>query len=432
MSIKLNNTNITTLYHRNLSDTSVWGKVDLGSLSWTKNAYCFEAPLTYAPNKSYDFGVCTKYPMSKIQGGYSEMLDKTMVGRKTGLIVYIRDDSYTDAESFKAAMLGVYLWYELSTNTKPTKMELTKVRKNTSNVWDEEWENGILSDTTGEPVSGNAIRSKNFIPILPNQKYCFVKRSGVAQRAVYYDENKNFISFVDQIATNQPYTVFTTPSNAHYYKFYVLEITYNHDIAINYPSSITTYSPHYVTVFNKLPREYQEVEYLESSGTQYISIPQGIKTNPRMVIKYASPNIEFINYIAGLRYYIAIARGATGNYNHLYGTTQYSRSAATADSIHTSDISGSRILFDGEIVTNSPTAITHDFPNTLYVFSWSTSERSYAKIYSLTMYSDTTKTLDLIPCYRKLDNVAGMYDLVNGVFYTNQGTGSFIVGRDID
>ena len=38
---------------------------------------------------------------------------------------------------------------------------------------------------------------------------------------------------------------------------------------------------------------------------------------------------------------------------------------------------------------------------------------------------------DLIPCYRKVDNVAGMYDLVNDVFYTNEGTGEFIIGNVI-
>jgi len=34
----------------------------------------------------------------------------------------------------------------------------------------------------------------------------------------------------------------------------------------------------------------------------------------------------------------------------------------------------------------------------------------------------------LIPCYRISDNKPGMYDLVNGAFYTNAGTGEFILG----
>lgn len=36
-----------------------------------------------------------------------------------------------------------------------------------------------------------------------------------------------------------------------------------------------------------------------------------------------------------------------------------------------------------------------------------------------------------IPCYRKSDNVIGMYDLANDVFYTNQGTGTFSKGVDM-
>jgi len=39
--------------------------------------------------------------------------------------------------------------------------------------------------------------------------------------------------------------------------------------------------------------------------------------------------------------------------------------------------------------------------------------------------------MHLIPCYRIADKVAGMYDLVNDVFYTNSGTGTFVVGGDV-
>lgn len=32
------------------------------------------------------------------------------------------------------------------------------------------------------------------------------------------------------------------------------------------------------------------------------------------------------------------------------------------------------------------------------------------------------------PCYRKSDNKPGMYDIVSGQFFTNQGTGEFLTG----
>ena len=39
--------------------------------------------------------------------------------------------------------------------------------------------------------------------------------------------------------------------------------------------------------------------------------------------------------------------------------------------------------------------------------------------------------IDFVPCYLKLDGTIGMYDLVSGEFYTNQGTGTFEKGDDI-
>lgn len=41
------------------------------------------------------------------------------------------------------------------------------------------------------------------------------------------------------------------------------------------------------------------------------------------------------------------------------------------------------------------------------------------------------KVRDLVACYRKADDVIGMYDLVNDAFYTNAGTGTFTKGGDI-
>ena len=40
--------------------------------------------------------------------------------------------------------------------------------------------------------------------------------------------------------------------------------------------------------------------------------------------------------------------------------------------------------------------------------------------------------VDLVPCYRKIDNVIGMYDIINETFYTNASSdGSFTKGGDV-
>ena len=45
--------------------------------------------------------------------------------------------------------------------------------------------------------------------------------------------------------------------------------------------------------------------------------------------------------------------------------------------------------------------------------------------------ADGTPIRNFVPCYRKSDNVIGLYDTVEGVFYTNAGTGSFTKGVDV-
>lgn len=50
------------------------------------------------------------------------------------------------------------------------------------------------------------------------------------------------------------------------------------------------------------------------------------------------------------------------------------------------------------------------------------------KVYSFKIYENNVLVRNLIPCYRNSDNEVGLYDLVNNVFYTNQGTGVFTYG----
>ena len=52
-------------------------------------------------------------------------------------------------------------------------------------------------------------------------------------------------------------------------------------------------------------------------------------------------------------------------------------------------------------------------------------------IYSYAIWDDGMPVRDYVPCYRKADREPGMYDLVSGTFFTNAGTGEFIVGPDV-
>ena len=103
------------------------------------------------------------------------------------------------------------------------------------NAWDEEWELGRLNTDTGQPNPGNnGIHSKNYNKVLPNEAYyCGYNVTPIF--AMFYDAEYNLIQQVSgsnhfiNIRNRQ----FTTPANAVYMKFYVVDITtYNHDIMI--------------------------------------------------------------------------------------------------------------------------------------------------------------------------------------------------------
>ena len=114
-----------------------------------------------------------------------------------------------------------------------------------SNIWDEEWENGGINHTTGvNSTSTTLVRSKNYIPCQPSTAYYYVCTGQGGKMFVhYYSSEKTFLSYVEVNNNN----AFTTPQDAYYIRFNMstgYPSSYNNDIAINYPSTVTTYSPY--------------------------------------------------------------------------------------------------------------------------------------------------------------------------------------------
>ena len=59
--------------------------------------------------------------------------------------------------------------------------------------------------------------------------------------------------------------------------------------------------------------------------------------------------------------------------------------------------------------------------------------KSSFKLENFKIYNENEELVrNFIPCKRIIDNKPGLYDLVNNLFYTNQGTGDdFIAGPDV-
>lgn len=99
-----------------------YGFVDLGTLEWsyqsTEGGYFSSNSVIDKANGNTNC-FATIYP----NGGnvsITNMDNKTMRGGSSSYVIYVKDSSYTDAATFKTAMSGVYLVYELATPTTPT------------------------------------------------------------------------------------------------------------------------------------------------------------------------------------------------------------------------------------------------------------------------------------------------------------------------
>lgn len=144
-----------------------------------------------------------------------------------------------------AASVGRKDYYEYNAGTI-LNVKSTGFKTTGFNQWDEEWESGSY-DAYGENVeSDTSIRTKNPIPIIGGVSYYFKSEATLGLR--YYDSNGDCLSDYNRTIRNAEDT---TPSNATYLRFTVVDVTtYNHDICINIsdPNKNGTYEPYFESI----------------------------------------------------------------------------------------------------------------------------------------------------------------------------------------
>lgn len=112
---------------------------------------------------------------------------------------------------------------------------------NPINIWDEQWEVGGISPSTGlDNPSDNSIRSL-FIPCNENTSY-YLHTNVSASYVWFYDSEYNFISF----STETVNRVFTTPANCYFIRLRIGDSSnvvqeYAGGISVNYPPTYTAY-----------------------------------------------------------------------------------------------------------------------------------------------------------------------------------------------
>lgn len=202
-----------------------------------------------------------------------------------------------------------------------------------------------------------------------------------------------------------------------------------------------------------LPSAFQEVEYIESTGTQYIVTDIVPTTNA------FSFEIEFYRATQspGSKAIIAGEKTLTTAYLQRFSLSLrsatnkigvYSRnwSECTLDSLYGKKVKAvvsfypsspyaiGTISADGQSVEVQKTDANEPDIGEGRIVLFEAGDGSAiadVRIYSCVVKVGETVIADLVPCYRKSDNEIGMFDMVSRQFFGNAGTGTFLKGSDV-
>ena len=206
------------------------------------------------------------------------------------------------------------------------------------------------------------------------------------------------------------------------FKWYNLNINQDGHISKSYKYQLSTGT--------EVPDAYQLVEYISMSGTQHIDTGiNGNNVNLRIVTTYEpSTSGQFAIFSARTSSSNGISFWTDG-YTH-FGNSSTQVSGVTQTGKHTVDLSKNGLYFDGTKLTF--TAGSTMANSNLIIGRVLNDNRTYkGKIYEVTVYSGDTLVGHFLPCYRRLDNVIGLYDTVTGSFFTNAGSGTFTKGANV-
>ena len=194
----------------------------------------------------------------------------------------------------------------------------------------------------------------------------------------------------------------------------------------------------------------RQVEYIQSTGTQYIDTGITIKNYLTLKVDMVIQSNVLGNsstYLFGvlgdcggnIQYSIHRNDFNTNQKGYIYSLRADNSScgtrASTIETIGTDDvvhivIEGNKITInDYEFINDFDGSITDD-TNTLYLSAWDriggANNVSPSKIYYFDAYRNGNKIISLIPVV-DWDGVACLYDKISGELFYNQGTGQFLV-----
>lgn len=182
-----------------------------------------------------------------------------------------------------------------------------------------------------------------------------------------------------------------------------------------------------------LPSGYKRLEYIQSSGTQYIDT--GFKPNQNTKIELDVLSAE------GTSSNIPYLFGAQDSNNYFvatwvlgYGSGMVTTGINLYDGeFHVVKVENGALYKDGTVIAQG-TASAFSISVPIFLFAVNSSRQSTGygacKLRSCKIYDNGVLVRDFIPC-KNASGVIGLWDDMNSVFYQNAGSGTFTSGPEI-
>lgn len=199
-----------------------------------------------------------------------------------------------------------------------------------------------------------------------------------------------------------------------------------------------TYTPKWITKETTI-QGYTQLDYIQSSGTQYIDtgISGGANASYEIMFRPTSSNVSYQQYFAGDKNPTIpkLCENST-SYTTLFievGTTNTTTSISSSTRNTVKYNSDGSITVNGTSITGLPTTAGAGWGSlTWWIFNAHEEPTLYAnmELYGLKMWTDGILVRNFVPAKRNSDSVIGLYDSVSHTFFTNAGTGTFTAGSE--
>ena len=179
----------------------------------------------------------------------------------------------------------------------------------------------------------------------------------------------------------------------------------------------------------------RKLEYIETSGTQYLVTDITINNSMKLIFKYKPMKIAGGQSLFGTTNNNKIYIYGSGFNSHgyecggeLFGPSISITSSVTSEDV-TLTITSNQILYKSDKlnVTKSYSSATNS--GVLQICNNNRfNEKGSFRLYAVEVYENDELTHNLLPTMNLVTNETGLYDYITEKMYTNSGSGEFIKG----